>query len=119
MLLSEKVVKISGSSQFIVPLVQLRACLDMPDMLASGLDEVTSSRCWLMRVRKETRVWPMYFALSLQLQLSWYTPFWSILLGRVLFGPQRRLPNFGPGLEWKSTLFERKARLSCLLMEGT
>ena len=100
MLLSENVVKISGSSQFITPLGQFRACFEMPEILASGLVEVTSSRCWLMRVRNETRVCPMYFALSLQLQLNWYMPFLSIMLGRVLFGPQRRLPNFGPGLEW-------------------
>ena len=91
----------------------------MPDTFASGLVEVTSLRCWPIRVRKETRVCPIYFAWSLQLQVNWYMPFLSSLLGRVLFGPQRRFPSLGPGLEWKSTSLERKALFSCLFMEGT
>jgi hypothetical protein len=90
---------ILGSFQLMVPDVQWRACFDMPEMFSSNLLEVASETCWPMRVRKETRVWPMYLASGLQLQDSWYTPFLSNGLGRVLLVAQNKLPSFGPGLK--------------------
>ena len=47
---------ISGLFQSMVPEVQCLACFEIPEMLVSGLFEVASCACWLMRVRKETRV---------------------------------------------------------------
>ena len=62
-----KVAMILGSSQLMVPLVQWRACLEIPEMFSSSLVEVVSWACCFMRVRKLTRVWPMYLLLGLQL----------------------------------------------------
>ena len=50
------VVMIVGSSQLMVPLVQLRACLEIPDKFASNLFELTSSECFFILVLKQTLV---------------------------------------------------------------
>ena len=97
--LSEKVAIILGSSHLMLPLHSL-ACFEMPEMLASGLFDVTSLACCPMRARKETRVWPMYLRAGLHEQDCSYTPFKSRRWGRVLLLAQRRLPRVGPGLVW-------------------
>ena len=72
------VARIVGSSQSMLPAMQWRACLEMPDIFSSDLVEMTSLACWPMRVLKETRVWPMYVDSGSQLHVCLYTPFWSI-----------------------------------------
>ena len=57
---------ILGESHSMVPDVQWRACLEMPEMFSSVLEEVASAACCPMRVRKETRVCPMYLAPGVQ-----------------------------------------------------
>ena len=99
MFLSLKVERMVGFSQSIEPSLHRRACLEMPEIVSSDLDDVTSERCWPIRVRKLTRVWPTYFALSLQLHVCKYTPFWSSLFGRVLLALHKMFPSLGPGFE--------------------
>ena len=65
--LSVKVAMIFGSSQLMVPLLQCRACLEIPEMFSSSLEEVASCLCCFMRVLKLTRVCPMYLLFGLQL----------------------------------------------------
>ena len=57
---------IFGDSHSMVPEVQWRACLEIPEMFSSALEEVVSAACCAMRVRKETRVCPMYLASGVQ-----------------------------------------------------
>ena len=52
--LSEKVAMIFGLSQLMVPLVQYRACLEIPDMFAFGLLEVTSSKHHILNMKNGT-----------------------------------------------------------------
>ena len=54
--LSVSVDMIFGDSHSMVPEVQWRACLEIPEMFSSALEEVVSAACCAMRVRKETRV---------------------------------------------------------------
>ena len=110
---------IFGSYQSIEPAVQWRACFEIPEMCSSDLLDVVSASCWPILVRKETRVWPTYFASWLQLHDRRYTPFLSIGSGRVLLVAHRRLPNLGPGLEWTSTSFWVNARFSWRFMLAT
>ena len=53
-----KVDRMRGSSHLTWPVVQWRACFEMPEMCSSDLLDVVSDWCWLMRVLKLTRVWP-------------------------------------------------------------
>ncbi len=52
----ERVVRISGSFQFIVPVVQWRECFEIPEMVSSDFEEVVSAWCCPIRVWKETLV---------------------------------------------------------------
>ena len=119
MFFSVNVDMIFGEFHSMVPDVQWRACLEMPEMFSSVLVEVASAACWLMRVRKETRVCPMYLASGVQSHDNWYTPFLSRGSRLDLFAAQKRFPSLGPGLVWMSTSFCRKALFSCLLILGT